>query len=152
MASQTTSGFSFVDVKLEISTDATFSIWTDVSGFFSSIKNDGGKRKVGDTFTAAGDTPVLTKGKREAIGSKIKTVYTEGASDPFAVVYAAFQSGQKVGVRYQPKPGAGSFVFTTLGALIEECNTPQGDVEKGEPLMFEWGLKGTDWIKSASAS
>lgn len=148
---QTTAGLSFTDVKVEI-TDAAASVWTDVSGFFSSIKTDGGKRKIGETFTAAGDTPIVTKGKREAVGATVKTVYTEGATDPFAVIFAAHQAGTKVGIRFQPKTGVGSFVYTATGCYIEDCPLPQGDVENGDALMFEWTIKGADWIKSASAS
>lgn len=137
---QTTDGITAVDMTLELSTNGT--AWTDVSGFSTSVEPDGGARKVGETHTLEGDTPIISKGKRESIDLKCKIVYTEGAADAFAMVQAAYDANTPLYARYSPKGGgSGSKMYTSGPGIVTECPYPAGEAESEDLILVEFTLK-----------
>ena len=147
---QTTDGLSLVDCKIETSLNG--SVWADRSGFSNSVEVDGGDRAIGETHTASGDTPIVTKGKRAARSIKIKAVYTEGASDVFEDVRAAYEAGSLYYVRYSPKGGStGNFMFTSDPGYIESFKMPSGEFGDGAAAMIEFTVKTAKITKSVVA-
>lgn len=143
---QTTAGMSGIANKVEISTNG--SSYTDISGFAASVTPDGGARKVGKGFTFDGDTPLLVKGKREHIGIKIRVVYTEGGSDPFEVVRAAYEAGNQFWTRYSPKGGvSGDFQYTITGFIVT-APYPMAEAESEAPLYFEYDMEASSISKA----
>lgn len=147
---QTTDGMSFADAKIEISANGT--TWTDISGFSNSVEVDGGDRSLGEIFTAEGDTPIITKGKRASMNVKMKIVYTEGASDPQEVVRADYESGTRMYVRWSPKGGgSGAFMYTADPGYIESFSYPVADVGSGDTILTEFSVKVAKITKSVVA-
>lgn len=137
---QTTDGITAVDMSLELSANGT--TWTDVSGFSTSVEPDGGARKVGETFTLEGDTPIISKGKRESIDLKCKIVYTEGASDAYALVRTAYDNNTPLYARYSPKGGgSGTKIYTSGPGIVTECPYPGGEAESEDLILVEFTIK-----------
>ncbi len=134
---------------MEVSTNGT--TWTDISGFANSIEVSGGERQIGEAYTFDGDTALLTSGKREPVEVTVRVVYTEGTSEPFEVVRAAYEDGSSVYVRWSPKGGsAGNFQFTTAAGLVSSLTYPAGEVG-GDPVMVEFTVKTPGISKSVVA-
>jgi len=137
--SLTTSGISWVDAVLESSANA--STWTDMSGFSSSISQDGGERATEDTFTFQGDTPILGKGKRSSKKITVNIVYTEGVSDAYATVRAAYEAGSTLYLRWVPKgKTASNKVYTTSAGIVTKCPDPAGEAESAKTVLVEFEL------------
>lgn len=137
---QTTNGISMKDCKLEGSTNG--STWADISGFAASIETDGGDRQTGEDYTFDGDTAIITKGKREPIDLTAKVVYTEGASDPFEAVRAAYEAGTPYYLRWSPKGGGlSTFQYTTPAGVVTSFPYPGGEAGSADPVMIEFTLK-----------
>ncbi len=148
---QTTGAVSARNCYIGISTNG--SSWTDVSGFANSVKPDGGKRETGDAYTADGDTPIVTAGKRKPIQLKVKVLYTEGASDPFEVVRAAYEAASALYVRYAPKGNTSTyFMYTSQSGIVTDAPYPNiVNVEDGKALALEFTLETPYVTKSVIA-
>lgn len=147
---QTTGGLSFKEVEVGISTNG--SSWTDTSGFAASVEIGGGDRQTGEVYTFDGDTAIITSGKREPLEVTIKVVYTEGGSDPFEVVRAAYEAGSSLYVRWSPKGGeTGEFMFTSSAGVVTNAPYPTGEAGSGDPTMIEFTVKVASITKSVVA-
>lgn len=134
--SQTTGQISFKDCKVETSLNG--SSWTDISGFAASVMVDGGERMIGKEFTFDGDTPLMTGGKRDLLEVTVKSVYTEGASDPIEVFRAAYEACSAMYLRWSPKNGqAGEFQYTTGAGIVKTSTYPSGEAESPDPVTLE---------------
>lgn len=135
---QTTSGVSGRAVYIAIATNG--STFTDISGLANSVEVDGGERNMGETFTADGDTPIVTAGKRAALNTKVKAVYTEATSEAYALAKTAYEAASALYVRWAPKGNTSGYVqYTTASGVV--TNPPyQGvaDVGDGSALMVEF--------------
>lgn len=134
---QTTDGISKSNFKVEVS--AAGSVWTDISGFATSVTPSDGDRIVGEQQTADGDSPIIKGGKRNSVKLEINIVYTKGSSDAFKVVWDLFESGAGVYVRYAPGTITASLLFTTANsagtaaaAVITNCLPPEMDSSTGD--------------------
>jgi hypothetical protein len=146
---QTTDGVSAANMAVKYSTNG--SSYTDIGGFASAVAPDGGDRKVGKGYTFTGDTPLLVKGKRESISLKVTAVYTEGGSEIFEIVRAAFENSSDFWVQYSPQGGlSGDFLFTAKG-IITSAPYPEGEAESEDPIMFEFTLEASSITKSVQA-
>jgi len=145
---QTTGAVSGRNCYIAISTDG--STWTDISGFANSVEPDGGERSTGMFHTADGDTPIVTVGKRESVKLDVKTAYTEGGSDPFEVVRAAYEGATSLYVRYAPKGNAaGNFMFTSAAGFVTNAPYPKiVNVEGGKAVLLEFTLETPSVAKS----
>lgn len=147
---QTTGALSSVNGKVEFSTNG--SSWTDISGFVNSVEPTGGNRQSGEMYTLSGDTAIVTKGKREPIELEVKVVYTEGGSDAFEVVRAAYEAGTSGYVRWSPDAGAtGDFLFTSDAGPITEFKYPPAMAEEAGPTAISFKLRVPKVTKSAIA-
>ena len=147
---QTEGGMSFVDCKVETSTDGA--AWTDVSGFGAGIAPSGGARQSGEAYTFDGDTAIIKGGKREPLEITVRAAYTEGGSDPFEVVRAVYEAGSDFYVRYSPLGGDSSeFLFTSDAGIVTSAPYPSGEAGSGDPTLFEFVLKTPAVTKSAVA-
>lgn len=147
---QTTNQMSFSDAQVEIKIAA--GAWTDIGGVHTKIEVDGGERKSGEAFTQVGDTPVLTKGKREKYTVKCSVVYTEGASEPWKLLWDAHKDGELVQVRWSPKGGAsGDYQFSTatVGNVLKNVTPPVGEAGSGDPVLSEFSLETPDITDAA---
>ena len=149
---QTTGGISFVDAQVEYSTDGV--AFADISGFANTVEVDGGERSSGEVYTADGDIPILTFGKRGPIGIAYNCVFTEGATDPFERFRGYHQTadGSQVVFRFSPQGGAGTgkISFTGTGK-ITDAPWLGGDAGSPDPLTFAVGVRTADILKGVTA-
>lgn len=139
---QTTASLSWANCKIELSDDAGVS-WVDISGFTNSIAVDGGERATSEFFTAAGDIPIVTAGKRGLIEVTAKCVYTEDASNaPFIMVHEASEGQTPLQIRWSPKGGAtGNFRFTSSAGQCVKPVYPQGAADSADAIPVEFTIK-----------
>ena len=144
---QTSNALSWANCKIELGTNGI--AWTDVSGFANSVSVDGGERGIGEFFTADGDTPILTSGKRSSLEVTVKAVYTEGGSDPYALAIAAYEANSPLYVRWSPKGGVSTnFQFTTALGHVLKPVYPQGAADSPDAIAIEVAVKTASIAKS----
>jgi len=144
---QTTSAISFKDAKIEIS--ANGSSWTDMSGFSNKVEVGGGERQSAEFFTALGDTPILTIGKRGTFEITSNVVYTEGGGEPSEMVRAAYENATNLYLRWSPKGGtSGQFMFTSGPGYVLSPSYPGGDASTPDVIAIEFTLKTLSITKS----
>lgn len=136
---QTTDGITWVDAVLEFSASVTTPSWDDLSGYATTIEPDGGERQTEETFTFAGDTPIIGVGKRAAQSYTASLVYTEGATDAYKKLYDAYLAKTKVLFRWFPKgkTNGNKVITTSPWAVITSCPPPAGEAESAETLLAE---------------
>lgn len=136
---QTTSGVSGRALYVAIATNTAY---TAISGLAASVEVDGGERNMGETFTAEGDTPIVTPGKRAALNVKVKAVYTEATAEAYQLVKTAYEAASALYVRWAPKGATTGYEqYTTAQGVV--TNPPyQGvaDVGDGSALMVEFSV------------
>lgn len=134
---QTTGSMSWVDAYVAYSLNG--SAWVDVSGYSNSVEVSGGDRGIGETFTADGDTPIITAGKRGGLRVTAQSVFTQNDSDAwdaFDTTYTA-DGGGAFYLRWAPKGSdSGNQQFTTAAGEIESLSYPQGASDSPDALMF----------------
>ena len=149
---QTTSGISFVDAKVEYSTDGV--AFTDVSGFANTVEVSGNERASGEVYTADGDNAILTFGKLAPADIAYNCVFTEGTTDPFERFRGYHQTadGAQVVLRFSPAGGTGTgkFSFTGTGK-ITEAPWLGGDASSADPLMFSTTVRTASILKGVTA-
>lgn len=139
---QTTNGITMRATKVEISTDGA--AWTVISGHAASILVAGGERQIGEVFTADGDSPIVLPGKRSSYELTAKCVYTEVGGEPFAVVFAAYEAGTPIYIRWSPKGGnSTNYLYTSSAGIISSSPYPQGEFGSPDPVTFEFKIKCT---------
>jgi hypothetical protein len=139
---QTTGSLSWANCKIELSKDAGVS-WKDISGFTNSIAVDGGERATAEFFTALGDIPIVTAGKRGLIEITAKCVYTEDAADaPFIMVHEGSEAQTPLMIRWSPKGGlSGNFRFTSSAGQCVKPVYPQGAADSADAIPVEFTIK-----------
>lgn len=136
--------------KLETSANGTS--WTDISSSANSVTVDGGERMTEDLYTFGVDVATLTTGPREPLEVTVRLVYSEGSSDPFETVRAAYEAGSSFYVRWSPKGGAtGEFQYTTDAGVVTSFTYPGGESGSAEAIMCEFVLRTPKVTKSAVA-
>lgn len=146
---QTTGQISFVNAKIEISTNG--SSWTDISGHTSSIDVPAQARASGEAYTFDGDTALITGGKREPVEITVRIIYTEADTDAFEVVEAEFETddGDPLYLRWTPKgSGANTSQYATGACEIVSFQYPGGDASSADPIMTEFVLKAASITRS----
>jgi len=147
---QTTAGIGFKDCKVETSPDN--SVWTDRSGFASSVAIDGGERATGVKYTFDGDTAILRSAKRGPLTITVGIAYTEGASDAVEVIRAIYEAGSDFYVRWSPKGGdSAEFLYTSAAGIVKQPMYPGGEAESPDPVMVDFVLETPSVTKSAVA-
>lgn len=151
---QTTDAIAFVGAEIEYSTD--FSVWTSMAGFTNAVTVGGGDRNYGEYFTADGDTPIVKAGKRTGIDLAVDYAYTEGASDPFKIALAQYETdgGGQFHIRFSPKGGASTeYLFTCdeNNTVLVHPGYPQGAVEPGDIVANQIKLRTAKLVQSAVA-
>lgn len=139
---QTTGSLSWANCKIELSDDSGDN-WTDISGFTNSISVDGGERATSEYFTATGDIPIVTSGKRGLIEITTKCVYTEDAANaPYIMVHEANEAQDPLMIRWSPKGGAvGDFRFASSAGQCAAPVYPQGAADSADAIPIEFTIK-----------
>lgn len=137
---QTTDGMSFMEATVNIGTNGT--VWTDISGFSTSVKVGGGKRKTGEKPTFAGDYPIVTVGRREKSEATVSIVYTEGVSDAYAMVEAAYENHTLLYMKWAPKGGQTGERVYTISGYVTNPPYPSGDSDSADPILCEFTIEG----------
>lgn len=147
---QTTGGISFVNCKVEFSTNGT--TWTDVSGFASTVDVGGGVRATGEAYTFDGLNAIVRRGKAESYEITIESIYTEGAGEAYAMTKTAFESGSDLYVRWSPKGGtSGNKQYTSSVGIVTDPPWPKGDADSGDPVLVTTKIKCTSITESTVA-
>ncbi|MDR3572856.1 MAG: hypothetical protein P4L50_03260 [Anaerolineaceae bacterium] len=136
---QTLSGMSFVNTKIEMSTNGT--IWTDISGFANQIKVDGGDRDTGEAYTFNGDKAIVTAGKRKPTNLKCLAIYTEGLSDPSEILRGCYEAASPIYLRWSPKGGnSGNFQFVSDPGIVTSEPYPDGEAKTADPIVIDFTI------------
>lgn len=147
---QTTGALSARNATIEISNDGA--TWSDISGFANSVEPSGGNRQTGEAYTLDGDTAIITSGKREPLEIQVNIVYTEGTTDPFETVRAAYEAGTNLYVRWAPKGGqSGEFRFTADAGPLAEFQYPVTTASEAAPIMAGFKVKTAKVTKAVVA-
>lgn len=147
---QATTYISPRDYKIERS--ANGSSWTDIGGFVNGISVPAQTRMVGEEYTFDGDTAAIGAGKREPVDITVRYLYSEGASDPFEIWRADFETPTQTYLRWSPKNGqTGEFVFTTPASWINSFGYPGAEAASGNPVTVEMALRVAYITKSAAS-
>lgn len=149
---QTTGAMNTVGGKVELSTDGV-PTWTDISGFINMVDPGQGVRQTGTIFTADGDRPILSGGKREILEVLVNIAYTEGASEPFTVVLGVFEAGDTdVQLRWSPAGGDSTeYQFTTDQGIVKNLAYPPVDPNTAAPAILSFTLETPQYVQSAVA-
>lgn len=143
---QATGGQTFFESQVEIKPAADPG-WTDISGYGAAVSDSGGERQLGEAYTFDGDTAIIGKGKRQPRDITVRTLYTEGVSDPYAKVLAAYRNGTVLQVRWSPFGGDTNEKRYTTNATysyVTNCPPPAGEAGSGDPIMFEFTVHTSD--------
>jgi len=152
---QTTGAISQSGFKVEVSTDG--SSWTDISGQAAAVNVDGGDVPVGEQMTAEGsESIVVSSNKVEPRDVTVRSVYTEGASEAFEVVYARYTGSNKtIYLRWSPAGGAtGEVQYTcavggsAAAVPITSCTLPELDAGSADIALFEFTVKTPGILKA----
>ncbi len=150
---QTTGAISAKSYKVEVGTAGT-TTWTDISGTFNQVTVSGGDRNVGEAYTADGDVALLGRGKRKPYEVDVKCIYTEITGEAFKVIHDLHVTagGADAYVRLTPKGTAtGDYRYTSSVGTITSCGIPQGEVSKGEVIMFNFKATVADLTQATAA-
>jgi len=135
---------------VEISANGT--TWTDISAAANSVSVDGGERMAEALYTFGVDVATITTGPREPLEVTVRLVYTEGSSDAFETVRAAYEDGELLYVRWSPRGGnTGDFRYTSGAGVIKSLNYPGGEAGSAEVVMCEFVLRTPQVTKSVVA-
>lgn len=149
---QTPDAISFKDVLIELSTDNFSASNVDASGYSNKVEVGGGERAYGEFFTADGDTPILTVGKRSSFELTMNVVYTEGAGHPFEMTMSAYENATGFYMRWSPKGGgSGDWLFTSGVGYILSPVYPGGDASTPDVVTIEFTLRTLSLTKSVIA-
>ena len=126
------------------------STWTDISGFSNAVTGTQQDRTSGEVYTFDGDKAIVGVGKREPDEAAIKIVYSEGGSEPFAVLRSIFENATPYYVRYTVKAATtGNLRFTSDSGYIISCPYPEVDSTSGDPVTVEFTFKTPGWTQAS---
>lgn len=151
-ATQTANYMPMSNAKIEIS--ANGSTWTDISGETNTVDPGDQSRTNGEMYTVAGDTAVVTAGKREPLEITVKVIYTEATGEAFEVVRAIHETaGGVCYLRYAPKGGAtGDAQYTSAKGVLIALTYPSTDAGDGKPVMAGFKVKTPSLTRALIAS
>ena len=137
---QTADAITFEDCLVEISDNG--SVWTDISGFASSVTVAGAERQAGSMHVFGDEYAVVRRGKIEPIDVTVRILYTETTSDPYDRVKAAYVGGTDMYIRWSPLGAtSGDKQYTTSAGIVIAPPYPAGEAGGGEPVPFSMTLK-----------
>jgi hypothetical protein len=129
---------TYDDCKVDISADGGAN-WVPISDYTASVTVEGGERDVAEAHVFGVDAPRTAVGKMASCRVTIRVAYTEGASEPFAVIEDALVDKEPLMVRFSPLGGAvGEMCWTSdTDCYVTDCPPPQGDADSGEIVFCE---------------
>ena len=137
---QATDSISFKDAHIEISDDDV--TYTDISGYSNKVEIGGGERMSGEFFTADGDTPILTVGKRGSFDIGANVLYSEGAQAPYLTIKDAYENATQIYLRWAPAGNTvGNKRYTAGPGYILSPVYPAGDASSPDPIACEFTIK-----------
>lgn len=137
---QTNEAQSLSEGTLELSTDGV--VWTDYSGWATTISQSGGERGVGGAYTFDGDVEIVTTGKRAHLVYTIRMVYTEeNAPNPYPTIETAYEDKTVLYFRWRPFGGvSGGWQFISDFGWVTNPPYPMGEAGDANPAMLEFEL------------
>ncbi len=146
---------SFCAATVEYNTTGT--TWTVMSGSLAAVAVSGGDRNTGEAYTTDGDTPILRAGKRTPLEVTVRYIYSEGASDPFEILRAQYETdcGGQANIRWSVGGTASDFLFTVdttdQASHLVMFGYPQGEAEKGDVIVNEFMMRTQMIVKGVVA-
>ena len=128
---QTTDSLPVACGYVELSTSGVS--WVDISGTTQTVLAVPMQRKSGEAYTLAGDTALISAGKREPIAYTFTIIYTEEDTDAYQVARILFEidCGEDFYVRYWPAGKAVGNECISTGA-VELINWEYPPMNAGE--------------------
>jgi hypothetical protein len=138
---QATGAISFKDAYIAISSNG--STWTDISGYSNMVQVAGGERQSAEFFTADGDTPIFTVGKRGTFDLTVNCVFVEPhSSTPAETIRSAYEGATDLYVRWVPAGNTtGNARYTAGPGKILSPVYPAGDASTPDPIALEFTIK-----------
>lgn len=121
-----------------VEVSANDSDWTDISNVIDKVEPSEQTVKTGVVYTQDGDNAIVTGGKNEPLELKLSGVYSDNASEGYAVVKALRSCGADIYVRYGPNDNTGDPQFTTGKSKVGTWQEPGLDAE--DPVAMAWGF------------
>lgn len=145
---QTTGQASWRSAVIEFSTDGTN--WVDISGVGNKLEHGGGDRMVGEEYTGAADTSILTVGKREPLQLSVDIVYSEATADQYVNLETYYLNATALKLRWAPKGSAtGHFRYTSDTGYISTFTPPVGEYGSGDPILVSFELTTPSYTRAA---
>lgn len=145
---QTTGQTSWRNAVIEYSTDSI--TWVDISGVGNKVGHGGGDRAIGEAYTGASDTAILTLGKREPLQLEIDIVYSEATADQYANLENCYLNGTALKLRWAPKGSAtGNFRYTSDTGYLGTFTPPVGEYGSGDPILISFELNTPSYSRAA---
>ncbi len=145
MAQET--GFSWVDVDLDVAQADSFASPYVVSGAMVSISVGGGGRQSAEEYTADGDDAILFFGKRQPLEITIRAIYQQTVdklSDLMRQSYDA-AGGGVFAARWYPRGKVDTrWMYSTAGGKIISPSFPgniESSIADGAPIVVEGVLR-----------
>ena len=121
------------NAKIELSANGT--AWTDISGETNTVEPGEQTRQTGVMYTLAGDTAIITAGKREPLEISVKTIYTEVNTEANEVARAIHEAGGVCHLRYSPRGGNTGDAQYTCQGVMSGFTYPSADSGDAKPMM-----------------
>lgn len=102
------------------------------------------------TFTG----PKSCTGPADAVDIEIEALYTEGATDVYAMIRDAHYAGSKLSVRWQVNTGVGGMRWLAADCSVPTFDEPEVSADSDEPLSFIGTLSADSitWVAATGAT
>jgi hypothetical protein len=141
---QTTGAKSMRNVDVHYSTTSSW-VWNEISGTVNAIEVSGGDRITGEAYTAEGETAIVLFGKIEPYDVTGRIVYSETTAEAFVDLEALYAAGTDLKLSWAPGGWAtGNLLYRTTTTNLVNFAYPGGDVEAGDPILIEFGVRCND--------
>lgn len=151
---QTTAAVANACAKVWVSNDGV--TFTDISGTAQSIQDTEQTRMSGEAYTFDGEGPIVKRGKKEPMETKVVIVYTETDAEAYQQIRARFEeSGCNVAfyLRYSPRGGNADDEQLTSGeGILTAFTYPPLDASSAAPILAGFTIKHPGFTTTIIAS
>ena len=135
---------SFNDCIVEVDLTPSSSSWANIDSWATNITVSGGDTPSTDSYTFTHTGAITFVGNRAPYDVTIECVYTEGTTDPFTAINAAYNTSPGVlfDVRWVPAGTATTNQrYATSGGRLMHVSQPQGAADGSNAIIFDFMVK-----------
>jgi len=109
--------------------------YVDLTGQYESVDPVDAKIILAEVYTPGINTPLLVPGDLSSCKIKINVVFTEGATEAWRLLEAAFVAQDKVQVKWQPNGATGGTMESVAGGYVSTMPYSTGKGGDSKVLM-----------------